>query len=432
MALTGGLVLWILGGTLVASLCLLVRHRGWLRVPFAAAVLILLPAMAAAVINDHFQYWMSWRDLTGLHSRDLTTLSLDRLEAEHAGWLPARGQQGTSTMGVPTPGQPEHGRLVKVRIRGTRSKITRGGLIYLPPQYFSPAWRHVTFPVVELLHGSPGIPGDWINSLHADLAADIASGRAGTGPVVLVIPDTNGSRFTDRECQDSRRGQDETYLTFDVRDWVTARLHVRADRNGWVLAGYSTGGYCAVNLLDHHPELFAGAASLDGYFRAIQDRYTGDLYGQSRWLRQHNDPSRQWADHPPAPASSLLLLAGQRDDSLDETKRFAGDVRSHSEVRVDVHLGIQAGAGHNFSSWRTMLPTVYAWAWTVLQTSETNGLLHHRESPRLPDTVELAPPGCQTPNGGLRHVAVCKGHHGQHWYRLSTDNKRTESLGASG
>ena len=414
MALTGPLVLCILGALGMVLVALTVRTGGWRRVPPATGSLLVIAVLAAALVNDHFQYWTSWRDLTGLHSRNLTTQSLAHVLAE-----PVLPGVGPAIAAHRQGGAQLHrgGRLVRIDVEGTRSAISRSGLVYLPPEYFEAAWQNVRFPVVELLHGSPGIPNDWINGLRADTVAELAAHQPGGGPMVVVIPDTNGGRFTDFECEDSRRALDETYLSSDVHDWITQRIRVRTDPAGWVLAGYSTGAYCAVNLLDHHPELYGGAASLDGYFTAIQDRYTGNLYGGSRLLRLHNSPLAQWRTRPPAPGRSLLLLAGQQDDSLADTMRFAAAVRASRTARVLV--AVQAGAGHNFSSWRTMLPTVFAWAWSVVQTPQTDSLLHERPVVLTQAGIRLAPPGCQAPNGGLAHVSVCRGHRGHHWYRTT-------------
>lgn len=42
--------------------------------------------------------------------------------------------------------------------------------------------------------------------------------------------------------------------------------------------GYSTGGFCAVNLAIRHPDQFSAAVSLSGYFHAVTDNSTGDIY----------------------------------------------------------------------------------------------------------------------------------------------------------
>jgi hypothetical protein len=51
--------------------------------------------------------------------------------------------------------------LIRGRVLGLRllaSAGTRHGLVYLPPEYFHRSFAATRFPVVELLHGSPGTP----------------------------------------------------------------------------------------------------------------------------------------------------------------------------------------------------------------------------------------------------------------------------------
>ena len=75
-----------------------------------------------------------------------------------------------------------------------------------------------------------------------------------------------------------------------TRAAVTAQFRVRTDRAGWAILGTSTGGFCAANLAMRHPDRYAAAASLSGYFTAITDRTTGDLYRGDQKLRNENSP----------------------------------------------------------------------------------------------------------------------------------------------
>jgi len=54
---------------------------------------------------------------------------------------------------------------VRLTVTGRRSHITRAVYVYLPPQYFQPAYRAYRFPAIELIHGQPGQPQDWISVL---------------------------------------------------------------------------------------------------------------------------------------------------------------------------------------------------------------------------------------------------------------------------
>jgi enterochelin esterase-like enzyme len=414
VALTGQPLVVLLSAAVIALAGVAWRYAGWRRLTAGGGVVLVSVLLAAALANDHFDYLTSWRDLGGLHSRDLTTLPLSQVTAGMAQGVQRSSSSTTVTSGVGSGHR--HGVLVRIQVPGVRSQVTRGALVYLPPEYWDPAWAAVRFPVLELLHGSPGAPVDWINGMRTDLQADAAVQARRTGPMVIVMPDTNGTRLRSDECVNAVHGtQDETYLTTDLRDYLLSHLRVRADRSGWTLAGYSTGGFCAVNILLHHPDLYAGAASLDGYFTAQVDRYTGSLYQHRTDVRRYNSPALLWRRAAPVQHTSLLLLSGAADDSLAETRRFASLVTRVSGPRVDVHLGVQPGAGHVFSSWRTMMPTVLAWSWDVSATPQTEPLAGVPVAP-LPSVLVLPPPGCQVPDGGLPGVPVCRGHRGHHWY----------------
>ncbi len=254
------------------------------------------------------------------------------------------------------------GAVVQITLTGARSGLTRSGAVYLPAAYFDPAQQQVRFPVVELLSGSPGNPAQTLHELQlADLLDNLVGARA-MAPVVVVVPDTNGSILRDRECVDAVRGvADETYLTSDLQDWLTPRFRVQAPGQGWGLVGMSTGGFCAVNLSLRHPDRYAAAASLSGYYRALTDVTTGNLYG-SQARRLANDPSWQ-VTHRPVPHVALWLSAGTGESGeLADLRAFAALV----PPQTDLTTLVVPGAGHSFASWRAELPQALAWTSTHL------------------------------------------------------------------
>lgn len=108
------------------------------------------------------------------------------------------------------------GRMVQVRLSGARAGVTREALVYLPAAYFQPSQAKRRFPVLELFHGYPGGPRNWVSQMHLArvLDAEIASGSL--PPVIAVIP-TDNDPGRDSECVDAVGGQrNETYLAVDV------------------------------------------------------------------------------------------------------------------------------------------------------------------------------------------------------------------------
>ena len=253
---------------------------------------------------------------------------------------------------------PGQGAVVRVQLTGSRTGLSRVGAVYLPAAYFDPAQAQVRFPVVEVLSGSPGSPAQTLHLLHLAETLDTSIAEHRAAPMIVVVPDTNGSAVRDRECVDAAGGTpDETYLTADVQTFVGQRFRVQAPGRGWALLGSSTGGYCAVNLALRHPEAYAAAASLSGYFHALTDVTTGDLFHGAA-LRQANDPSWR-VQHLPLPPVALWLSAGTGEvRELTELRSFAGLL----PAAADLTTVVVPRAGHAFPAWSAVLPQALGWA----------------------------------------------------------------------
>ena len=119
------------------------------------------------------------------------------------------------------------------------------------------------------------------------------------------------------ECVNGTDGElDETYLTQDVYDDMVNTFRVQSGRS-WAALGISSGGFCAANLALHHPERYAAAASLSGYFTAGQDPGTGRLYGgRGSHSRNLNSPL-WWVEHHSPVAPALYLFASTGDPSAN-------------------------------------------------------------------------------------------------------------------
>ena len=253
---------------------------------------------------------------------------------------------------------PGHGAVLGLPIGGGRTGLTRTGAVYLPAAYFDPTQSRVRFPVLEVLSGSPGNPAQTLHLLRLAEALDKAIADHQMAPTVVVVPDTNGSPIRDRECVDAARGtQDDTYLTKDVQAWTTSHFRVFAPGAGWALLGTSTGGYCAVNLSLRHPDRYAAAASLSGYFHALTDVTTGALFDRPQ-QRLDNDPTWR-VQHLPATPVALWLSAGTAEmGELRGLRSFAAVLPRGSDVTTLV----VPKAGHAFVAWRAVLPQALAWA----------------------------------------------------------------------
>jgi enterochelin esterase-like enzyme len=380
----------IIAVLLIAAAALLVAlaQVGFVAVKILCGALALTVAMFSGLVlvNDYYGYYRTWGDVV----KDVT------------GSGPTHDYAGRSLL----PGGQviENGSVEQISLQGKLSGITRSALVYLPPQYNNPKFRMVRFPVMELFHGSPGKPTDWIRSLHVNLVMDRLIAGHQIGPMVLVMPATSQGNAVE-ECLNSSRGEDDTYLSTDVPTEIRHKFRVASDPAQWGLMGFSSGGYCAANLALRHPAAFGSAASLDGYYQPL-DGPAAAVLQQDPALEQINNPlaAANSLSQSAAPLPSFWLMAGTGGA---ESKQAAAFVTAMSHVE-QVPLTLVRGANHDFYAWQSVLPQAMEWTWRTLATPDLRTLfplLAPSEVHTVPGP--LAPPGRTRDN---RHPS----HGGKH------------------
>lgn len=272
----------------------------------------------------------------------------------------ADGNRLDATMGVVAQRSADgKGTLIHLTVTGARSRLVRDMDIYLPPGYSSRAWAGSRFPVIEWIPHFPGqpraIPTEY--GLPALLDADITARRM--PPTVVLVPDPNGEpRLThDSECVDAVAGPaDDTYLTADVRHWALHHLRVRGDRASWAIAGWSSGGYCAVNLAVRHPQWYGMAVSMSGDVAAPHDLTTGDLFHGRTDVRDANNVVINLHRHP-ADVRILASADGAAPDELGSLARLLAAATPPTQLTT----WLFPPEGHNLRAVRDELPTVLDW-----------------------------------------------------------------------
>nr|MDP9102112.1 alpha/beta hydrolase-fold protein [Actinomycetota bacterium] len=320
-----------------------------LRIASGVLAVVFLVAGIGAAVNRHYGLYRTWPDLLGTHSADLVSV-------HGRGGLQAALAPLAANAPVPT-----HGTLFEINIPGVRSGVEpRSAFVYLPPQYRDPLYATATFPVVEAFQGSPGRPSDWVRGLHVDHIVDAAIARGLVAPSIVVMPDTNGGLARSLECADTADGKnDEQFLVTDVRSWVEQNLRARPGR--WAGLGYSTGGYCALDLALRHPDQFYAAVSLDGYAHALQDHYARGIW-RSVTDRLAHSPDWWVANYPPE-LVDIYLLAGLSDpSSVREAVRFWDELGHYGWRGRHNRLVVQKGGRHTFPAWEAALGPAMEWA----------------------------------------------------------------------
>jgi enterochelin esterase-like enzyme len=354
-----------------------VLQRGSLLALSQVAAILLV----AVAMNDYGYFYTSWSDLLG---GSTTTGRVVHASAEgpRAGrsagtplpdqpapsQIAARGRVTPTTdlVGWSTPAQwPTRGRVETVSIAGSRSQLTATALVYLPPQYFQPAYAKTTFPAVEVLTGYPGSALNLVKRMDfpGHLMTEIAAGRAKPMALVMMRPTVAPPR--DTECTDVPGGpQALTYLSEDVPAALRSAMRLRP--LGWGAIGDSTGGYCAAKITMMHSDTFSAGVALSGYFKTLRDGTTGDLWGGSSVLRNLND--LEWrVGHLPSPPVSLLVTTSRQErgnTGYADTRRFISLVRPPMQV----DSLILSRGGHNFAAWDAELPQAIDWLSTHLKT----------------------------------------------------------------
>jgi enterochelin esterase-like enzyme len=325
-----------------------------------AGVMAFPPAMmfGVALVNSFYGYYQSWddawRDLTNQAPASVARVPdlgvrLDRVLLEAVHRRQAR----------------KNGFAMVTMLPGPRSHISRAGMIYLPPQYFQQPYAGRRFPVMELIHGSPGSPSDYEGRLKiSGLLRKLISDHEAK-PMVLVIPDANGGLDRSTQCLNTVRGeQDETYLALDVPDDVAGRLRVDKPGRDWGIAGFSEGGFCAANLALRHPDRYGIAASLSGYFeplRTNREPRPVDPFRGNKALRAANSPLKVLAQPlPPSPLPSFWVMAGNAAQSdMVQAQAFIDLIKPYEP---DVPFLVVKGGQHNYVAWREAFPKLFEWA----------------------------------------------------------------------
>ena len=235
---------------------------------------------------------------------------------------------------------PRDAAFVKVEGTATRFYVASPALggrrqpvdVYLPPGYARhPARR---YPVLYLLHGVPGRPGAFLQTVRMGVVEDELVALHRARPAILVMPFGSTGSFTDKEWANGIR-KHEGWETFVARDLVRAvddRYRTIASQDGRAIGGLSEGGYGAVNIAVHHPHEFKFLESWSGYEEADPIR---SIFGRDEALRAGN--VRFW------------FYTGTEDTHFRaENVAFASEL---SSLGISHHFYVVRG-GHNWAIWR--------------------------------------------------------------------------------
>jgi enterochelin esterase-like enzyme len=255
--------------------------------------------------------------------------------------------------GYPPPKEPAYvharGHVDVLHVRsaalGGRSQRV---LVYLPPGYTGLGDHR--FPVLYLLHGSPGSPEPFLTIVRAGIVEDSLLARHRARPMIVVMPFGSSGTFTDKEWVDGVRPHEgwETFVARDLVREIDTRYATFADGAGRAIGGLSEGGYGAINLAVHHPGEFRVVESWSGYERASPN---SRLFGRDSQRLRYNSPLDQLAAAAPrlrAAHTYFWFYSGSGDPLRNQNRLFA---LALGRAYISHHFFIVHGR-HDWRLWR--------------------------------------------------------------------------------
>jgi enterochelin esterase-like enzyme len=250
------------------------------------------------------------------------------------------------------------GRVTTVRFHSAALGRERTFLVYLPPGYAAERAAGRRFPVLYLLHGSPGGPSLFVDAGNMGVDVDALLARRAIRPFLIAMPNGSDGTFTrDTEWANTPHGRYES-LVLEIVHQMDARFPTLAKRRFRAIGGLSEGAYGAINIALHHPRTFGAAESWSGYFL---QRRTGPFRHASLAAIAANSPISYVGSLAPQlrryPLRALIYV-GKRDHAAAADAGFAFAFR-RAGGQVAFRL---MGGRHDWQLWRAMMPRALRYA----------------------------------------------------------------------
>ncbi|HLZ80180.1 MAG TPA: alpha/beta hydrolase-fold protein [Ktedonobacteraceae bacterium] len=241
-------------------------------------------------------------------------------------------------------GLPAHGSIVEDSVVSPAlGGQKRSFFVYLPPSYDTPQGRAERYPTLYLLHGSPGRDVDWFAAGNANQSADMLIAQKKITEPILILPDGNGRPGETSEWGNSFDGRQniETFVAVDLVHYVDSQYRTIPEPAFRGIGGLSMGGFGAMNIAVHHPDVFGFVISLGGYYTA-----EGSVWGNNAASIQTNSPQDSLPATRQAWNLHIFLGAATKDQPYyADTMRFTQMLQ---RLHIPYHLDVETG----YHSWR--------------------------------------------------------------------------------
>ncbi len=228
-------------------------------------------------------------------------------------------------------------------------------LVYLPPSYNTPAGRTKHYPTLYLLHGSPGHDNDWLTGGKADQSADTLIAQGKMPELILILPDGNGRSGETSEWGNSfdHKQNMETYIAVDLVKYVDQKYRTIPSPAYRGSGGLSMGGFGAMNIAVHHPDVFGSVIALGGYYLA-----EGGVWGNDTAYIRDNSPFEILPSDKSAWKLHMYIGAATKDQPYyGYTLQFVHEL---NRLRIPYRLDIQNGF-HSWQVWQVQMYNAFMW-----------------------------------------------------------------------
>lgn len=292
-------------------------------------------------------------------SNFLTALGLISITVSLLTCAPVRAQVGLS---LPP------GTLLKIYIPTTLVRPSRPGDfkrevdIYLPAAYINDVGQDLRFPVIYLLHGSPGRPTDFEKNGHWPIFFEENLGTNSLGPAILVAPDGNynAAAYGDSEWINSYDGRDryEDFVVDQVVPYIDSHFRTIAVAKDRIICGVSEGGFGAVNIGLHRPTVFGSILACSGYYLNDGSGWARRIMGSDPSYLAYNSPYN-YVDDPNALTKYLAFWRAQHyfiGSGLDEKRYTVESAEIADELKLhDIPVVLyQTNGKHGWGLWNTL------------------------------------------------------------------------------
>ena len=240
-------------------------------------------------------------------------------------------------------------------------KMDRKYALYLPPDYES---SERSYPVLYLLHGGGDDQTGWVQFGEVLNITDKAIAEGKATPMIIVMPDANtGTRGYSNNALGTWRYEDFFFEEF--MPFVEKKYRIKAEKKYRAVSGLSMGGDGTFTYALHHPELFSSACPLSAGTGPLT------LDDAKTRLRRDNTNMPDSTIEKFFKRQSVPALVNALPDSLKKSVRWyidCGDDDFLYEGNSLVHIAMRKkeiphefrirDGGHNWTYWRTSLPTV--------------------------------------------------------------------------